>query len=59
MWSGRVAFYIHNHFQIPVTGIEANQKTYEEVLENKSLYLRKAKHITALLNFTMVWHSII
>lgn len=48
---GRVAFYIHNHFQIPVTGIEANQKTYEEVLENKSLYLRKAKHITAPIEF--------
>ena len=27
---GRVAFYIHNRFHVPVTGIEANDKTYEE-----------------------------
>ena len=33
---GRVAFYIHNRFQLPVTGIEANCQTYEEALENKA-----------------------
>jgi len=48
---GRVAFYIHNRFQLPVTGIEANDKTYEEALENKANYRVKAKHIIAPINF--------
>lgn len=48
---GRVAFYLHNHFHIPVTGIEANDKTYEEALENKALYRLKAKHINAPIKF--------
>ena len=26
---GRVAFYLHNRLQIPVVGIEANDKTFE------------------------------
>jgi trans-aconitate methyltransferase len=29
---GRVAFCIHNRFQLPVIGIEANNTTYEEAL---------------------------
>lgn len=48
---GRVAFYLHNRFHIPVTGIEANAKTYEEALENKESYRKKAKHITAPIKF--------
>ncbi len=48
---GRVAFYLHNRFHLPVTGIEANCKTYEEALENKATYILKAKHITAPINF--------
>jgi len=48
---GRVAFYLHNRFHIPVTGIEANVKTYEEALENKVSYSRKAKHIIAPIKF--------
>ncbi|NMA69212.1 MAG: class I SAM-dependent methyltransferase [Desulfitobacterium sp.] len=48
---GRVSFYLHNRFQIPVTGIEANQKTYEEALENKALYRAKAEHIPAPIEF--------
>lgn len=48
---GRVAFYLHNRFHLPVTGIEANCKTYEEALENKALYRLRAKHIAAPINF--------
>lgn len=44
---GRVAFYIHRRFKVPVVGIEANDKTYEEALENKSSYRLKVKHISA------------
>lgn len=44
---GRVAFYIHNKFHIPVTGIEINDKTYGEALDNKLRYRQKAKHIKA------------
>jgi SAM-dependent methyltransferase len=48
---GRVAFFLHNKFHIPVTGIEANYKTYEEALENKAIYRLKAKHILAPIKF--------
>lgn len=48
---GRVTFYIHNRFHIPVTGIEVNVTTYEEALDNESNYRLKAKHIEAPINF--------
>lgn len=48
---GRVTFYIHNRFQIPVTGIEANAITYEEALDNKTTYRLKVQHISAPINF--------
>lgn len=44
---GRVTFYIHRRFQVPVIGIEAHDKTYEEALDNKAGYRIKAKHIPA------------
>ncbi|NMB00114.1 MAG: class I SAM-dependent methyltransferase [Firmicutes bacterium] len=44
---GRVTFYIHRRFQVPVVGVEAHDKTYEEALDNKSSYRMKAKHIVA------------
>lgn len=44
---GRVTFYIHRYFQIPVVGIEAHDKTYDEALNNKASYRVKAKHISA------------
>ncbi len=44
---GRVVFYIHRRFRVPVVGIEANDKTYEEALDNKQRYRIKAKHIDA------------
>src|SRR5690625_4393353 len=48
---GRTMFYIHHHFHIPVTGIEANDKTFEEALSNKSSYRHIAGHISAPINF--------
>lgn len=48
---GRVTFYIHNRFNIPVTGIEANDKTFEEALENKKMYRKRRKHLKAPIVF--------
>lgn len=38
--SGRVAFYVHNRFNIPVTGIELNIETYYELKDNMTSYLK-------------------
>ncbi len=48
---GRVAFYIHYHFHLPVTGIEANDETFAEALDNKERYRLGAKHINAPIHF--------
>jgi len=44
---GRVTFYIHNHFKIPVIGVEAHDKTFEEALKNKQTYRKNRQHIKA------------
>lgn len=44
---GRVVFFIHNRFRVPVVGIEAHEKTYTEALQNKKSYRYRAKHIEA------------
>lgn len=36
---GRAMFYIHHYFQVPVTGIEADDETFEEALKNKESYM--------------------
>lgn len=48
---GRVAFYIHDRFHVPVTGVEANEITLNEAFDNEYSYQRGAKHITAPLVF--------
>ena len=48
---GRVVFYIHNRFHVPVTGIEVHDLTYSESVENKSSYRFKNKHIKAPIKF--------
>lgn len=48
---GRVAFYIHNRFHIPITGIEMDDKTYNEAINNKMRYRQRAKHIKAPIRF--------
>lgn len=48
---GRVSFYIHERFNIPVTGIEANDKTFDEALINKQSYRKKRGHLKAPIRF--------
>lgn len=48
---GRVAFYIHYHYNIPVTGIEVNDLTFEEAIKNKAIYKNKNKHLSAPIHF--------
>lgn len=38
---GRVTFYIHHHFNVPVTGVEANDKTFDELLKNEQTYRKR------------------
>lgn len=38
MGRGRVLFYFHFHFNIPVHGIEVNELTLDEALENRERY---------------------
>ena len=40
---GRVMFYVHNRFNVPVTGIEMNDQLYHKALTNKTHYLQKTK----------------
>lgn len=48
---GRVAFYLNNHFHIPVTGIEVNDKTFDEALDNQKRYMLRAKDTSAPIRF--------
>ncbi|HLS24166.1 MAG TPA: SAM-dependent methyltransferase [Pseudogracilibacillus sp.] len=48
---GRVVFYVHNRFNIPVTGIEAHDTTFEEALMNEEIYLRNHAHLDAPIQF--------
>lgn len=48
---GRVCFYIHYHFNVPVTGIENNDITFMEALENQAINHEKYQHLTAPLRF--------
>lgn len=48
---GRVSFYIHHHFHVPVQGIEVHEQTYQEALDNKSYYREVAGHIQAPIHF--------
>jgi SAM-dependent methyltransferase len=41
---GRLNFFIHYLFHASVTGVEMNEKLYEEAMENKANYLIKAKN---------------
>src|SRR4051812_30701174 len=48
---GRLSFYIHNRFDVSVTGIEMSGQLYMEALENKAGYMRKVKRINAYIRF--------
>jgi len=48
---GRVSFFLHNHFNVPITGVEMNDLTFEESQINKATYRQKNKHLTAPIKF--------
>lgn len=48
---GRVAFYLHDRFNIAVTGVEAHDTTFEEALINEEMYRKTRSHLDAPLIF--------
>lgn len=48
---GRVAFYLHNCFHLPVVGVEADFRIYTEAIENKIKYRFRTKHIAVPIKF--------
>lgn len=40
---GRLLFYVHHYFQVPVVGIEMNEQLYREALLNEASYLQHKK----------------
>lgn len=50
---GRVAFYVHNRFDIDVTGIEGNYDVYKELKQNYYRY-QKVPNCKVKLNFEYV-----
>lgn len=48
---GRVAFYTHNKFNVDVTGVEASDPTFDELLINQKGYQYKNKNTDANLYF--------
>lgn len=48
---GRVSFFLHYHFDVPITGIEMNDLTLEESKKNKVSYLHKHAELKAPLTF--------
>lgn len=48
---GRISFFLHYHFDVPVTGIEINTLTYEEAMANKQQYEQNNPHLTAPIKF--------
>ncbi|AOV06807.1 SAM-dependent methyltransferase [Sporosarcina ureilytica] len=43
---GRVLFYVHHRFQVPVVGIEMNDQLYREALLNEASYLQHKKKVS-------------
>lgn len=48
---GRVSFYTHHKFQVPVTGIEVHDITFDELLKNQERYQMHTPHIEEPLYF--------
>lgn len=40
---GRLLFYVHHYFHVPVVGIEMNEQLYREALSNEASYLQHKK----------------
>ncbi|NLJ94187.1 MAG: SAM-dependent methyltransferase [Clostridiaceae bacterium] len=39
--TGRIAFYVHNRFNVPVTGVELNPLTYKDLQKNLKTYNKR------------------
>lgn len=50
---GRLAFYLHDRFQVSVTGIEMSKQLYQEALENQTSYMRKIKQPSGTIQFKL------
>lgn len=48
---GRLAFYLHNRFQVSVTGIEMSAQLYQEAMENQASYKEKSRRIGGAIRF--------
>jgi SAM-dependent methyltransferase len=48
---GRLPFYIHDRFDVSVTGIEMSGQLYQEALENQASYMKKFKQVGAPIRF--------
>lgn len=48
---GRVAFYVHNKFNIPITGVELHETTLDEALNNKISYRTIARDLDSPIKF--------
>jgi len=48
---GRLNFFIHYLFQASVTGVEMNEKLYQEAIDNQTSYLKKAKDNKGMIQF--------
>lgn len=49
--AGRVSFYVHNRFNVPVKGIENNDKTFDEALSNEKSYRYHTQEQDAPISF--------
>lgn len=47
---GRVSFYIHNKFEVPITGIEVHEQTLDEALDNKKSYRYQASNVPGYID---------
>ncbi|MGG0237957.1 methyltransferase [Bacillus rhizoplanae] len=48
---GRLNFYIHHFYHASVVGIEMNETFYQEAMENRDSYLKKAKKSKDKIHF--------
>jgi SAM-dependent methyltransferase len=48
---GRVAFYLHDRFNVTVTGVEVNEETYNEAIRNKNSYIQRKKEKDVPIHF--------
>lgn len=48
---GRLAFYLHNRFQVSVVGVEMSAQLYQEALENQLGYREKSRRMGGAIRF--------